>query len=122
MWANVAKTLALFEEALTRASPEPPNGHGRPITAEGTGEEQDEPGSFLLAHDEISLADLHAGAWLARILACAGATSILQPAESAKALVEGSRGKAQMGERTLHWWAKLSKRESFKQTYKDGLH
>lgn len=63
---------------------------------------------------------LHAGAWLARILACAGATSISDP-DSALAALESNLS-APIGPKTKRWVGALFERESFQQVYGEGLH
>lgn len=63
---------------------------------------------------------LHAGAWLARILACAGATSISDP-DSALSALEANLS-APIGPKTKRWIGALLERESFQQVYGEGLH
>lgn len=63
---------------------------------------------------------LHAGAWLARILACAGATSISDP-DSALSALESNLS-APIGPKTKRWIGALLERESFQQVYGEGLH
>ncbi|GAA5863422.1 hypothetical protein JCM3774_005286 [Rhodotorula dairenensis] len=99
LWQNVAETLAYLEAQLDVKAP------------------------FLLG-DQVSLADLHAGAWVARILACAGATAIAEPAAALAALesnLPGS-GSTAIGPKTKRWVEALFERESFRQVYGEGLH
>ncbi|GAA5963719.1 hypothetical protein JCM8115_004253 [Rhodotorula mucilaginosa] len=95
LWRNVGETLAYLEAQLDVKAP------------------------FLLG-DQVSLADLHAGAWLARILACAGATSISDP-DSALSALESNLS-APIGPKTKRWIGALLERESFQQVYGEGLH
>ncbi|TKA51968.1 hypothetical protein B0A53_05052 [Rhodotorula sp. CCFEE 5036] len=95
LWRNVGETLAYLEAQLDVKAP------------------------FLLG-DQVSLADLHAGAWLARILACAGATSISDPDSALSAL--DSNLSAPIGPKTKRWIGALLERESFRQVYGEGLH
>ncbi|KWU42223.1 hypothetical protein RHOSPDRAFT_21585, partial [Rhodotorula sp. JG-1b] len=95
LWHNVGKTVAYLEAQLDVKAP------------------------FLLG-DQVSLADLHAGAWLARILACAGATSISDP-DSALSALESNLS-APVGPKTKRWIGALLERESFQQVYGKGLH
>ncbi|GAA6062497.1 hypothetical protein JCM10212_006346 [Sporobolomyces blumeae] len=102
MWAAVPKTLALFESKLEDTAP------------------------YLLG-DQISLADLHAGAWFIRILAAAGTTSIpSSPEEVSKALkqLESNFGPEadKVGPKTERWIENLFSRASFKKVYGEGCH
>ncbi|GAA5990892.1 hypothetical protein JCM10908_000067 [Rhodotorula pacifica] len=99
LWQKVGETLAYFEAQLDAKAP------------------------FLLG-DQVSLADLHAGAWLARVLACAGATSISEP-DSALSSLESNlptSAAGAIGPKTKRWIKALLERESFKEVYGEGLH
>ncbi|GAA5837961.1 hypothetical protein JCM9279_004083 [Rhodotorula babjevae] len=97
LWTNVGKTVELLETKL-------------------------QPGAAYLLGDQISLADLHCGAWLARVLACAGATSITDTEANLKAL-EANLAGAKVGPKFAAWAQALFERESFKEAYgEDGLH
>lgn len=108
-----------------------------------------QPGAAYLLGDQISLAEcvplppplslsqplvlavltrlaparsLHCGAWLARVLACAGATSIIDTEANLKAL-EANLAGAKVGPKFAAWAQALFERESFKEAYgEDGLH
>ncbi|GAA5827659.1 hypothetical protein JCM5353_008364 [Sporobolomyces roseus] len=97
MWAQIPKTLALFESKLEDTAP------------------------YLLG-DQISLADLHAGAWFARILAAAGITSVSDLPKALKQLESNFTGGEKVGAKTERWAENLFERKSFKQVYADGLH
>ncbi|TNY21947.1 hypothetical protein DMC30DRAFT_415593 [Rhodotorula diobovata] len=96
LWANVGKTVELLESKL-------------------------QPGAVYLLGDQISLADLHCGAWLARVLACAGATSITDTEAALKQLEANLDVK--VGPKFAAWAQSLFERDSFKEVYgEDGLH
>ncbi|GAA5859963.1 hypothetical protein JCM1840_001818 [Sporobolomyces johnsonii] len=97
MWAAVPKTLALLESKYEGDAP------------------------YLLG-DQISLADLHVGAWFARVLACAGATSLTDIAGNLKALESNFPEGEKVGPRVAKWAETLFERESFKNVYGEGLH
>ncbi|BGO91235.1 hypothetical protein NBRC10512_001298 [Rhodotorula toruloides] len=80
-----------------------------------------EPAAPYLIGDQISLADLHAGAWLARVLACAGATS-LNDVDSNLSTLESNLNGVKVGPKTAAWAKALFERDSFKQVYGEGLH
>lgn len=70
----------------------------------------------------VTLADLHAGAWFARILACVGASELTDVEGSFEKLV-GSFGRTQEEVAALkNWWTSMVSRESFKEVYGSGLH
>lgn len=72
--------------------------------------------------DFITLADLHAGAWFARILACVGATDLKDVDGSFKKLAaEFGRSEEEMIA-VKNWWSTMVTRKSFQQVYGDGLH
>ncbi|GAA6047019.1 hypothetical protein JCM3770_004154 [Rhodotorula araucariae] len=96
LWTNVGKTVQFLEGKLDGSS------------------------SFLLG-DQISLADLHIGAWLARVLAVAGATSITDVESGLKAL-EAQLGGVKIGPKFAAWAQALLERDSFKEVYGEGLH
>lgn len=122
LWANVGKTVELLESKL-------------------------QPGAVYLLGDQISLAEwvalsllfvlsmrsrsadlptacshsLHCGAWLARVLACAGATSITDTEAALKQLEANLDVK--VGPKFAAWAQSLFERDSFKEVYgEDGLH
>ncbi|GAA5881896.1 hypothetical protein JCM16303_003455 [Sporobolomyces ruberrimus] len=97
MWAQVPKTLALFESKLEETAP------------------------YLLG-DQVSLADLHAGAWFARILAAAGVTSATDLPKALKQLESNFPEGEKIGAKTERWAENLFERKSFKQVYADGMH
>ncbi|GAA6020849.1 hypothetical protein JCM10207_001680 [Rhodosporidiobolus poonsookiae] len=78
-------------------------------------------GTFLLG-EQISLADLHAGAWFARILAVAGATFLTDVAGAVKALDANLAAGATVGPKVTKWAEELFGRPSFKSVYAEGLH
>lgn len=78
-------------------------------------------GTYLLG-EQISLADLHAGAWFARILAVAGATSLSDPEGSVAQLQNAIGGQTAVPAAIVKYWATLAARESFQKVYADGLH
>ncbi|BGP47716.1 hypothetical protein JCM10450v2_003581 [Rhodotorula kratochvilovae] len=96
LWTNIGKTVQFLEGKL------------------------DESSSFLLG-DQISLADLHVGAWLARVLAVAGATSITDVDAGLKALESNLNG-VKIGPKFAAWAQALLERDSFKEVYGEGLH
>lgn len=70
----------------------------------------------------ITLADLHAGAWFARILACVGATE-LPDVEGAFEKLTSAFGRTVEEVMALkNWWTSMVTRESFKEIYGSGLH
>ncbi|GAA5968863.1 hypothetical protein JCM11641_000761 [Rhodosporidiobolus odoratus] len=97
LWTNIGKTVALLETKF-------------------------EPGTVFLVGDQVSLADLHVGAWFVRILAVCGATSISDLAASIKKLDEALGAGHQVGQKTTAWLEALTERESFKEVYAEGLH
>lgn len=70
----------------------------------------------------ITLADLHAGAWFARILACVGAKN-LKDVDGAFLKLTKEFGRTQEEVLALkNWWSTMVTRKSFQQVYADGLH
>jgi hypothetical protein len=65
---------------------------------------------------------LHVGAWLARILAVSGATSIDDIPSAIKALEKSLPSGQTVGPKITALLEALFERESFKQVYKDGFH
>lgn len=65
---------------------------------------------------------LHAGAWLARVLACAGATSVSDPEAALSALESNLPGAVPLGPKIQRWTKELFARDSFKEVYGEGLH
>ena len=96
-WGGLAQTLAFLETHL------------------GT-----DAASTFLGGNQVSLADLHAGAWLARIGAVAGATELSGKQVAAK--IDAEVGKAVAGPKVVAWLDALFVRASFKEVYADGLH
>lgn len=84
-------------------------------------------GPFLLG-GQISICDLHVGAWLARVLAIAkglynGETGELDSLEKAiqwEGL--GTQSKLSVGPLLRGYWKVLSERPSFQEVYGDGVH
>ncbi|GAA6013504.1 hypothetical protein JCM11491_006103 [Sporobolomyces phaffii] len=97
MWAQVPKTLALLEQKLEETAP------------------------YLLG-DQVSLADLHVGAWFARILASAGVTDLADLSKALKQLESNFADGEKVGAKTERWAENLFERKSFKQVYADGAH
>ncbi|GAA6001087.1 glutathione S-transferase family protein [Rhodotorula paludigena] len=82
-----------------------------------------EPNAVYLVGDQISLADLHVGAWLARLLAVAGATSITDVDGNLAKLEQNLDSGVKIGPRVTKWAQALFERDSFaKDVYADGLH
>ncbi len=74
--------------------------------------------------DQISLADIHVIAWLARIVFVSeGASASAASATKKKGLdaVEEQVGRS-IGPKVRQYWEAVQLRDSFKHTYKDGLH
>lgn len=70
----------------------------------------------------ITLADLHAGAWFARILACVGAKDLKDIEGAFEKLIQ-EFGRSQEEVLALkNWWSTMVTRKSFQQIYADGLH
>lgn len=97
MWSQVPKTLALLESKLEDTAP------------------------YLLG-DQVSLADLHVGAWFARILAAAGVTKVTDLPQALKQLESNFSAGEKVGAKTERWAENLFERKSFKQVYADGMH
>lgn len=72
--------------------------------------------------DFITLADLHAGAWFARILACVGATDLKDVEGSFKKLTDEFGRSQEEVIAIKNWWSTMVTRKSFQQVYGDGLH
>lgn len=103
-WKGVGGVLAKFENTISQSG-----------------------GPFLLG-GQISLVDLHAGAWLARIVAVAEGGSSSQ-AKGLDALAEalnhpalGQGGAGSVGPNVKAYWAQLLQRPSFSEVYKEGFH
>ncbi|CAO1615174.1 unnamed protein product [Parajaminaea phylloscopi] len=84
-------------------------------------------GPFLLG-GQISLVDLHAGAWLARVIAVAEGGSDTK-SKSLEALEEalhhpalGQGGAGSVGPKVKVYWEQLLQRPSFSEVYKSGFH
>ncbi|GAA5943174.1 glutathione S-transferase family protein [Sporobolomyces koalae] len=97
MWGQVPKTLAMLEQKLEDTAP------------------------YLLG-DQVSLADLHVGAWFARILATAGVTSVSDLPQALKQLESHFPGDEKVGAKTERWAENLFERKSFKHVYATGMH
>ncbi len=96
-WANLAKTLAFLETHLAA-----------------------DASSTFLGGNQVSLADLHAAAWLARIASVAGATEL--DGKKVAVALDKEIGKATTGPKVAAWLDALFERASFKEVYADGLH
>ncbi|GAA5885818.1 hypothetical protein JCM6882_007572 [Rhodosporidiobolus microsporus] len=98
LWSSIGKTLAVLETKF-------------------------EPNATYLVGDQVSLADLHVGAWLARILAVAGATSASDiPSALQKLEANLPSPDNKVGAKLAKWAEELFARESFKEVYAEGLH
>ncbi|KAL8277467.1 hypothetical protein RQP46_010189 [Phenoliferia psychrophenolica] len=94
-WVHLAKTCAIFEERLDGKS-------------------------TYIVGDQIALADLHAGAFFARILVSAGAKD---PSASETDLLDANLpAGSKVGPKLKAYLTALFARESFKEVYRDGLH
>ncbi|PWN26575.1 hypothetical protein BDZ90DRAFT_221785 [Jaminaea rosea] len=79
-------------------------------------------GPYLLG-GQLSLVDLHVGAWLARILAVAeGMAGGAKGIDALKQILAQESGNKGVGARTEAYWKALMGRPSFQEVYKDGLH
>lgn len=84
-------------------------------------------GPFLLG-GQISLVDLHAGAWLARVVAVAQrlsntkSTGLDAVAEALRFPALGREGAGTLGPQVKAYWTQLLQRPSFSKVYKDGPH
>ena len=96
-WSALPKTLAFLESQLSA-----------------------DASSTFLGGNQVSLADLHAGAWLARVAAVAGATEL--DAKKAAAKIDAAAGLAVTGPKVVAWLDALLERPSFKAVYAEGLH
>lgn len=78
-------------------------------------------GPYLLG-GQLSLVDLHVGAWLARILAVSEglAGNGAKGLEALQSMVAQDGGN--VGPRVKAYWEALMGRPSFQEVYKDGLH
>ncbi|GAA5849826.1 hypothetical protein JCM8547_000578 [Rhodosporidiobolus lusitaniae] len=87
-------------------------------------EKKFEPDTPYLVGDQVSLADLHVGAYLARLLAISGATSISSSdvPESVAKLDENLTDGVKVGPKLTKLLEALFERESFKKVYADGFH
>ncbi|GAA6027743.1 hypothetical protein JCM8097_008012 [Rhodosporidiobolus ruineniae] len=96
-WAAVAKTFAALEDKF-------------------------EPNASYLVGDQVSLADLHVGAWLARVLAVSGASSVSDVPAALSAIESQLPAGKKIGPKVAKWAEELFARESFKTVYADGFH
>ncbi|BGP15734.1 hypothetical protein JCM10213_007971 [Rhodosporidiobolus nylandii] len=97
LWKSIAKTLSVLESKF-------------------------EPNAVFLVGDEISLADIHVGAWLARILAVSGAQSISDIPAALRKLEENLPEGAKVGPKVSKFAEALFERDSFKEVYEGGFH
>lgn len=95
-WVNLDKTLAVLETQLSSGT-----------------------ASTYLCGDQISLADLHAGAYVARVLAVAGADKLDAPSAVAKL---NPNLQEPVGPKVTAWLGALFERKSFAEAYTAGLH
>ncbi|KAF8328091.1 uncharacterized protein EI90DRAFT_2926466 [Cantharellus anzutake] len=74
----------------------------------------------LALGDQISLADLHLMAWLARAVSASGGSN---DKEGNDAISKGEEAKEwKVGEKLVQYWETILERKSFQVVYKDGLH
>ncbi|CAO1638827.1 unnamed protein product [Sympodiomycopsis kandeliae] len=77
---------------------------------------------------QISLVDLHLGAWFARVQAVAKGLypDVKDPLQALERALTwqglGEHGQAQIGPKLRAYWAQLMERPSFQEVYKDGPH
>jgi len=70
----------------------------------------------------VTLADLHVGAWFARILACTGAKDLKDVEGGFKALYKAFGRKEDELLALKNWWTAMVTRKSLQEVYANGLH